>query len=132
MERQQKPKIVITKMGLDGHERGARVIAKQLINLGMEVVYLGMYQTPKSVVKAVLEENADVLGISYHSGLHLEFTRKIIDLLENEGIKNDLLLLVGGIIPSEDIGPLKNMGVDEVYPSGSLVQSIGTFILENT
>lgn len=131
MKRQQKVKIVISKMGLDGHERGARVIVKQLMNLGMEVVYLGMYQTPKSVVNAVLQENADVLGISYHSGLHLEFTHKVINLLENEGIKKDLLLLVGGVIPFEDIGPLKDMGVDEVFPSGALVESIGTFILQN-
>lgn len=125
-------RVVLTKIGLDGHERGVMGIGRNLMNQGMEVVYLGMFQTPGSIVKTVLEEDADVLGLSYHSGLHIYFTKKIISLLKKQDLKNDVLLIVGGVIPPEDIGTLKKMGVDEVFPSGSLINSISNYIVAKT
>jgi methylmalonyl-CoA mutase C-terminal domain/subunit len=111
----RKIKVLITKVGLDGHDRGAKVIASLLKEAGMEVVYLGMYLMPKDVVDAAIDEDVDVIGLSLLSGGHLVFTPLVVEEMKNGGL-DDVLLLVGGIIPSEDIPILKKMGVHEVFP----------------
>jgi methylmalonyl-CoA mutase C-terminal domain/subunit len=115
----RKIKVLITKVGLDGHDRGAKVVASLLKEAGMEVIYLGMYLMPKDVVDAAIDEDVDVIGLSLLSGGHLVFTPLVLD---------DVLLIVGGIIPSEDIPTLKAMGVHAVFPAGSLTEPIVTYI----
>lgn len=123
----RKIKVLITKVGLDGHDRGAKVIASLLKEAGMEVVYLGMYLMPKDVVDAAIDEDVDVIGLSLLSGGHLVFTPLVVEEMKKGGL-DDVLLLVGGIIPSEDIPILKEMGVHEVFPAGSLTEPIITYI----
>lgn len=123
----RKIKVLITKVGLDGHDRGAKVIASLLKEAGMEVVYLGMYLMPKDVVDAAIDEDVDVIGLSLLSGGHLVFTPLVVEEMKKGGL-DDVLLLVGGIIPSEDIPILKEMGVHEVFPAGSLTEPIVTYI----
>ncbi|MGA8832589.1 MAG: cobalamin B12-binding domain-containing protein [Desulfomonilaceae bacterium] len=126
-----KIKVIVTKVGLDGHDRGAKVVATLLKEAGMEVVYLGMYQTPEGVVKAAIDEDADVIGLSYLSGEHLVYTPKIVDEMKKSGL-NDVLLVVGGSFPPEDVPVMKEMGVDEVFRGGSLTESIVDYIKKNT
>ena len=123
--------MIVTKVGLDGHDRGAKVVATLLKEAGMEVVYLGMYQTPEGVVKAAIDEDADVIGLSYLSGEHLVYTPKIVDEMKKSGL-NDVLLVVGGSFPPEDVPVMKEMGVDEVFRGGSLTESIVDYIKKNT
>jgi methylmalonyl-CoA mutase C-terminal domain/subunit len=123
----RKIKVLITKVGLDGHDRGAKVIASLLKEAGMEVVYLGMYLMPKDVVDAAIDEDVDVIGLSLLSGGHLVFTPLVVEEMKKGGL-DDVLLIVGGIIPSEDILTLKEMGVHEVFPAGSLTEPIVTYI----
>ena len=112
---------------MDGHDRGAKVIASLLKEAGMEVVYLGMYQMPEDIIKAALEEDADVIGVSYLSGEHLVFTPQIIKEMKKKGL-NDVLLVGGGVIPPEDIPALKKMGINEVFVAGSLTHPIVEYI----
>jgi len=123
----RKIKVLITKVGLDGHDRGAKVIASLLKEAGMEVVYLGMFLMPKDVVDAAIDEDVDVIGLSLLSGGHLVFTPLVVEEMKKGGL-DDVLLLVGGIIPSEDIPILKEMGVHEVFAAGSLTEPIVTYI----
>lgn len=123
-------KVVVSKVGLDGHDRGAKVVASLLQKAGMEVIYLGMYQTVEDIVKAAVDEDADVIGISYLSGEHLVFTPKIVAEMEKEGL-DDVLLVVGGSFPPEDIQVMKDMGVDEVFRSGSLTDDIVGYLRKN-
>jgi len=123
----RKIKVLITKVGLDGHDRGAKVIASLLKEAGMEVVYLGMFLMPKDVVDAAIDEDVDVIGLSLLSGGHLVFTPLVVEEMKKGGL-DDVLLLVGGIIPSEDIPILKGMGVHEVFAAGSLTEPIVTYI----
>jgi len=123
----RKIKVLVTKVGLDGHDRGAKVIASLLKEAGMEVVYLGMFLMPKDVVDAAIDEDVDVIGLSLLSGGHLVFTPLVVEEMKKGGL-DDVLLLVGGIIPSEDIPILKKMGVHEVFPAGSLTEPIVTYI----
>jgi methylmalonyl-CoA mutase C-terminal domain/subunit len=123
----RKIKVLVTKVGLDGHDRGAKVIASLLKEAGMEVVYLGMFLMPKDVVDAAIDEDVDVIGLSLLSGGHLVFTPLVVEEMKKGGLDN-VLLLVGGIIPSEDIPILKEMGVHEVFPAGSLTEPIVTYI----
>jgi methylmalonyl-CoA mutase C-terminal domain/subunit len=123
----RKIKVLITKVGLDGHDRGAKVIASLLKEAGMEVVYLGMYLMPKDVVDAAIDEDVDVIGLSLLSGGHLVFTPLVVEEMKKGGL-DDVLLLVGGIIPSEDVPILKEMGVHEVFAAGSLTEPIVTYI----
>ncbi len=125
-----KIKVIISKVGLDGHDRGAKVIATLLKEAGMEVVYLGMYQSPEGIVRAAIDEDADVIGVSYLSGEHLVFTPKIIEEMKRNGL-DDVLFIVGGAFPPEDIPVMREMGVDEVFRGGSLTDSIVGYILEN-
>jgi methylmalonyl-CoA mutase C-terminal domain/subunit len=123
----RKIKVLITKVGLDGHDRGAKVVASLLKEAGMEVVYLGMFLMPKDVVDAAIDEDVDVIGLSLLSGGHLVFTPLVVEEMKKGGL-DDVLLIVGGIIPSEDIPILKEMGVHEVFAAGSLTEPIVTYI----
>jgi methylmalonyl-CoA mutase C-terminal domain/subunit len=113
---ERKTRVLLAKVGLDGHDRGARVLSVMLREAGMEVIYLGLYQTPETVVRAAIEEDVDVIGISYLSGGELSHTPKIIQLMKDNGMHN-VLLLVGGVFPREENSILKEMGVDEVFMS---------------
>lgn len=127
---QEKIRVLISKAALDGHDRGAKVVAALLREAGMEVVYLGPFQTPESIIKAAIEEDVDVIGLSILSGEHLSFSPRVAELLKKHQME-DVLLLVGGVIPREDIPRLKEMGVDEVFPAGSLTSSIVDYIRNN-
>ena len=116
----RKVKVLIAKLGLDGHDRGAKVLSALLRDGGFEVLYLGLYNTPEIVVQSALQEDVDVIGISFLSGEHLTLTPKVRKRMEEKGLGH-ILLIVGGIIPKEDIATLKKMGVAEVF-AGSLAQ----------
>ena len=120
-------RVLIAKAGLDGHDRGAKVVSALLREAGMEVIYVGMYQTPQMIVQAALEEDVDVVGLSSLSGEHLSFTPKVVELLKEKKL-SDTLLIMGGVIPTEDIPRLKEIGVAEVFTAGSLTESIVEFI----
>jgi len=126
----KKIKVIISKVGLDGHDRGAKVVATLLKEAGMEVVYLGMYQTPEGIVKAAVDEDADVIGLSYLSGEHLVYTPKVVNEIRKNGL-DDVLFVVGGSFPPEDVPVMKDMGVHEVFRGGSLTESIVDFIKNN-
>jgi methylmalonyl-CoA mutase, C-terminal domain len=111
-------RVVVAKVGLDGHDRGAKIIARALRDAGMEVIYTGLHQTPEQVVEATIQEDADAIGISILSGAHLTLVPKIIDLLK-ENDADDVLVFVGGTIPKEDISKLKEAGVGEVFTPGT-------------
>ena len=123
----EKIKVIISKVGLDGHDRGAKVVAFLLREAGMEVVYLGMYQTPESIVKAVIDEDADVIGLSYLSGEHLVFTPLIVKEMKEKGL-DDVLFVAGGSFPPEDIPMMRAMGIDEVFRGGSLTEDFVSYI----
>ncbi len=120
-------RVVVAKPGLDGHDRGAKVIARALRDTGFEVVYTGLHQTPEQIVQAVIQEDADSLGLSLLSGAHLVLVPRIMDLLKANG-REDVLLLVGGIIPEDDIAPLEKLGVARVFTPGSSLGEIGTWL----
>jgi methylmalonyl-CoA mutase C-terminal domain/subunit len=123
----QKIRVVIAKPGLDGHDRGARVIARALRDAGMEVIYLGLRQTPEQIVGAALQEDADVIGLSILSGAHMHICPRIMTLLEERGLR-DVLVLVGGIIPDVDIPKLNEIGVRGIFLPGTPMQHIVDFI----
>jgi methylmalonyl-CoA mutase C-terminal domain/subunit len=123
----EKIKVIISKVGLDGHDRGAKVVAFLLREAGMEVVYLGMYQTPESIVKAAIDEDADVIGLSYLSGEHLVFTPLIVKEMKEKGL-DDVLFVAGGSFPPEDIPMMRAMGIDEVFRGGSLTEDFVSYI----
>jgi methylmalonyl-CoA mutase C-terminal domain/subunit len=106
---QRKIRVIISKVGLDGHDRGSKVVAALLREAGMEVVYLGMYQTPEGIVQAAIDEDVDVIGVSYLSGEHLVYTPKIVEEMKKNRL-DDVLFLVGGSFPPEDIAVMKEMG----------------------
>jgi len=120
----------VAKPGLDGHDRGAKVIARTLRDAGFEVVYTGLHQTPEQIVQAVIQEDADALGLSLLSGAHLVLVPRVVDLLEHHG-RGDVLLIVGGIIPDDDIAVLESSGVARVFTPGASLEEIGTW-LEST
>ncbi len=122
-------RVVVAKPGLDGHDRGVKVIARYLRDAGFEVIYTGLHQTPEQVVQVVLEEDADAVGISLHSGAHLTLVPKIIDLLREAGL-GDVVVVCGGIIPEADIQPLKDAGVAEVFTPGAPLPSISAWLEE--
>lgn len=120
-------KVLVAKPGLDGHDRGAKVIAAALRDAGMEVVYTGLRQTPEKIVAAAVEEDVDVLAVSILSGSHLNLFPRILDGLRSEGV-NDILILGGGVIPEEDIQALLAMGVARVFGPGSPTTEVVAFI----
>ena len=125
-----KTRVVIAKPGLDGHDRGARVIARALRDAGMEVVYTGLRQTPEQIVAAALQEDADVIGLSILSGAHMHICPRIMTLLEEQGL-GDVLVVVGGIIPDVDIPKLNEIGVRGIFRPGTTMQDIVDFIEKN-
>ncbi len=125
-----KKKILIAKPGLDGHDRGAKVVAQLLINEGFEVIYTGLHQTPAEIVKAAVEEDAGVIGLSIMSGAHLPLTRKIISLMKESGI-GDVPLIVGGVIPEDDIPGLEEIGAVKVFPVGTPFTEITDWFKKN-
>ena len=122
-------KVIIAKPGLDGHDRGAKVVARALVEAGMEVVYLGLQQTPESVVRAAVEEDADVIGLSVLSGAHMTHFRRVKELMEASGL-GDRLLTGGGIIPTKDQAKLRDMGIEKVFGPGDDLQGIVDYIRE--
>ncbi len=122
-----KIRVLVAKAGLDGHDRGAKVIAAALRDAGMEVIYTGLRQTPEMIVNAALQEDVDVIGISILSGAHLTIFPKILKVMKEKGV-DDVLLLGGGIIPANDIIELKNLGVGEIFTPGSSTQAIAAYI----
>jgi methylmalonyl-CoA mutase C-terminal domain/subunit len=120
-------RVVVAKPGLDGHDRGAKVIARALRDAGFEVVYTGLHQTPEQVVSAVVQEDADAVGLSMLSGAHLTLVPKIMDALSAAG-RGDVLVIVGGIIPDQDIVGLTELGVAAVFTPGSPLPSIGQWL----
>jgi methylmalonyl-CoA mutase C-terminal domain/subunit len=125
----RKIRVLIAKPGLDGHDRGAKVIARALRDAGMEVIYTGLRKTPEQVVHAALQEDVDVIGISVLSGAHMAIVPRIMKLLQEHGA-TDVVVIVGGIIPPMDIPKLKALGVDEVFVPGSSLDEIVAFIRE--
>ena len=121
-------RVLVAKVGLDGHDRGARVIATSLRDAGMEVIYTGLRQTPEMVVKAAMQEDVDVIGISILSGAHNTAFPRILDLMKKEGLDN-VLLTGGGIIPDEDAKQLNELGVGRIFPPGTPTTEISTYIL---
>jgi len=123
----QKIRVVIAKPGLDGHDRGAKVIARALRDAGMEVIYTGLRQTPEQIVGAALQEDADVIGLSILSGAHMHICPRVMELLKEKGL-NDVLVVVGGIIPDVDLPKLRELGITGVFLPGTPMQDIVEFI----
>ena len=122
-------RIVVAKPGLDGHDRGAKIIARALRDAGMEVIYTGLHQTPEQIAETVLQEDAHAVGLSILSGAHMTLVPRVIELLKEQGAE-DVVVTVGGTIPSDDVPELKKLGVAEVFTPGSSTQSIIDFIRE--
>jgi methylmalonyl-CoA mutase C-terminal domain/subunit len=126
----ERIRIVIAKPGLDGHDRGAKVIARALRDAGMEVVYTGLHQTPEQIVQTVLQEDADAVGLSVLSGAHMTLFRRVVELLaENE--LGDVVLFGGGIVPEDDIPELESMGVAKIFTPGTTLPEIVDWVREN-
>jgi methylmalonyl-CoA mutase C-terminal domain/subunit len=113
-----KIRVVVAKPGLDGHDRGAKVVARALRDAGMEVIYTGLHQTPEQIVETVIQEDADAVGLSIHSGAHMTLFPKVLELLRARGA-GDVIVFGGGIIPKDDIASLKTLGIAEVFTPGA-------------
>ncbi|HMS61912.1 MAG TPA: cobalamin B12-binding domain-containing protein [Solirubrobacteraceae bacterium] len=124
---QQKIRVVVAKPGLDGHDRGAKIIARALRDAGMEVIYTGLHQTPEQIVETVIQEDADAVGLSILSGAHMTLVPRVVDLLREQGA-DDVLVTVGGTIPADDIPELERLGVAAVFTPGAPTQGIIDFI----
>ena len=124
---EKKIRVVVAKPGLDGHDRGAKIIARALRDAGMEVIYTGLHQTPEQIVETVIQEDADAVGLSILSGAHMTLVPRILDLLKAEQAE-DVVVTVGGTIPAQDIPELKELGVAEVFTPGAPTQDIIDFI----
>jgi len=116
-------KILIAKPGLDGHDRGAKIIALALRDAGMEVIYTGLHQQVEKIVSAAIQESVDVIGLSIMSGAHLPICKKLLQLMNDEGME-DVHVVVGGVIPVRDVNTLKDLGISGVYPGGTTFQEI--------
>ena len=126
----RKIRVIVGKPGLDGHDRGAKVIARALRDAGMEVIYTGLRQTPEHIASAALQEDADVIGLSILSGAHNHIAPRLMELLRQHGL-DDVLVLIGGIIPDVDIPTLKALGVKGIFLPGTAMQAIVDFINAN-
>jgi len=124
-------RVIIAKPGLDGHDRGAKVVARALRDAGIEVIYTGLHQTPAQVVDAAIQEDANVIGLSILSGAHLTLFAEVMTLLKERGA-TDILVFGGGIIPDDDIPVLKDMGVSEIFTPGTPMQSIVDWVMAHT
>jgi methylmalonyl-CoA mutase, C-terminal domain len=125
--RDHRIRVVVAKPGLDGHDRGAKIIARALRDAGMEVIYTGLHQTPEQIVETVIQEDADAVGLSILSGAHMTLVPRVVELLHEQHI-DDVLVTVGGTIPADDVRPLKQLGVAEVFTPGATTESIIKFI----
>ncbi len=123
-------RVIIAKLGLDGHDRGAKIVARALRDAGMEVIYTGLRQTPENLVETALQEDADFIGISSLSGAHNHLFNKVLELLDNKGA-NDIVVFGGGIIPEKDKAELKAIGVKEIFTPGTSTQDVVDFIKSN-
>jgi methylmalonyl-CoA mutase C-terminal domain/subunit len=124
---EKKIRVVVAKPGLDGHDRGAKIIARALRDAGMEVIYTGLHQTPEQIVETVIQEDADAVGLSILSGAHMTLVPRVMELLHEQGAE-DVVVTVGGTIPSEDVEKLKESGVAEVFTPGASTQYAIDFI----
>ena len=122
-----KIRVVVAKPGLDGHDRGAKIIARALRDAGMEVIYTGLHQTPEQIAATVVQEDADAVGLSILSGAHMTLVPKVVELLREQGA-DDVVLTVGGTIPADDVEELKRLGVAEVFTPGAPTDAIVEFI----
>lgn len=127
----RKIRVLLAKPGLDGHDRGVKVVARALRDAGMEVIYTGLHKSPEQIVEAVLQEDADVVGLSSLSGSHMALFPKIIELLEQNSMIDDTLVIAGGIIPDVDIPTLQKLGIKGIFGPGSDTEDIVNFIREN-
>jgi methylmalonyl-CoA mutase C-terminal domain/subunit len=123
----RKIRVVVAKPGLDGHDRGAKIIARALRDAGMEVIYTGLHQTPEQIAETVIQEDADAVGLSILSGAHMTLVPRVVDLLKQQGA-DEVVVTVGGTIPADDIPELKRLGVSEVFTPGSSTQDIIEYI----
>ena len=123
----RKIRVVVAKPGLDGHDRGAKIIARALRDAGMEVIYTGLHQTPEQIAETVIQEDADAIGLSILSGAHMTLVPRVVELLREQGI-DDVLITVGGTIPADDVPELKELGVSEVFTPGAATDEIVEFI----
>jgi methylmalonyl-CoA mutase C-terminal domain/subunit len=130
MEQKRTPRVLIGKPGLDGHDRGAKVVARALRDAGMEVIYTGLRQTPEMIVEAALQEDVDGIGLSILSGAHLLLVERVMALLAENDMA-DVPLFVGGIIPDEDVGTLQAMGVTAVFGPGASIEEIASLVWES-
>jgi len=126
----ERIRVVIAKPGLDGHDRGAKVIARALRDAGMEVVYTGLHQTPEQIVQTVIQEDADAVGLSILSGAHMTLFRRTIDLMQEHGVQ-DVVVFGGGIVPDEDIPELEKAGVAKIFTPGATMDEIVDWVREN-
>ena len=126
----EKIRVIVAKPGLDGHDRGAKVIARAFRDAGFEVIYTGLRQTPEQVVNAALQEDVDVVGLSVLSGAHMTLCPRIMELMKKEGL-DDVLVVIGGIIPDQDIPKLKALGVGEIFQPGASLEEIVTYVRKN-
>src|SRR5579862_971886 len=122
-----KIRVVVAKPGLDGHDRGAKIIARALRDAGMEVIYTGLHQTPEQIVETVIQEDADAVGLSILSGAHMTLVPRVLELLREQGA-DDVLVTLGGTIPSDDVKELKELGVAEVFTPGASTEQAVEFI----
>ena len=123
-------RVVVAKAGLDGHDRGVKIVARALRDAGVEVIYLGLHQTPEQIVQAALQEDADAIGLSILSGAHMHICPRVMELLREKGLR-DVLVVVGGIIPDVDIPKLNQVGIKGVFLPGTPMQDIVDFITRN-
>ncbi len=124
---EKKIRVVVAKPGLDGHDRGAKIIARALRDAGMEVIYTGLHQTPEQIVETVIQEDADAVGLSILSGAHMTLVPRILELLRDQGA-DDVVVTLGGTIPSDDVKELKELGVAEVFTPGASTEQAVEFI----
>ena len=122
-----KIRVVVAKPGLDGHDRGAKIIARALRDAGMEVIYTGLHQTPEQIVETVIQEDANAVGLSILSGAHMTLVPRVVELLRGQGVE-DVLITVGGTIPADDVGELQRLGVAGVFTPGATTANIIDFI----
>ena len=127
MTENRKIRVVVAKPGLDGHDRGAKIIARALRDAGMEVIYTGLHQTPEQIAATVVQEDADAIGLSILSGAHMTLVPRVLDLLRAQDA-GDVVVTVGGTIPADDVGELKQLGVAEVFTPGAPTDDIVEFI----
>jgi methylmalonyl-CoA mutase cobalamin-binding domain/chain len=126
----ERIRVVVAKPGLDGHDKGAKIVARLLRDAGMEVIYTGLHRSVDDIVNIAMQEDADVIGLSILSGAHLPLSRRLVARLNEEHMRDDVLLLVGGVIPGDDVPLLKDAGVDGVFPVATPFEDIVAFIQE--